>query len=201
MANMCNLKTTVHCYSEQHAMEVKREIENSFETDNAGSKRMYFKQSESRGFELFSAEFEQDGDKVILQSQIKLTLESLEALWFIQYLTGIAGKVSIKIEFFETCNRFDVGQYLYDGTSMEAWWIPPKAFFYFPDDLPSYEELFQILEKCGRRELLFEDVDRALGDYSTLIDEEEHNKGIESLNEEAEISGDVDDGVEEDIPF
>ena len=84
---------------------------------------------------------------------------------------------------------------------MEAWWIPPKAFFYFPDDLPSYEELFQILEKCGRRELLFEDVDRALGDYSTLIDEEEHNKGIESLNEEAEISGDVDDGVEEDIPF
>ncbi|AVM45913.1 hypothetical protein C5Q97_14830 [Victivallales bacterium CCUG 44730] len=178
MANICNLKTTVHCYSEQHAMEVKMGIENSFGSDNAEEKDMFFKQSESHGFWLFSADFEKDGNKVIVWSRIKWMLGPLEALLFIQYLTNIAGKVPIEIEYDETVYGFTFGRYLYDGTAMINWWLPSKAYRYLPV-YPLHQMLYQALEGWGRKTVLFDNVDRALYRYPKLLAEAEQKKEFE----------------------
>lgn len=170
MANICNLKTTVHCYSEQHAMEVKMGIENSFGSDNTEENDMFFRQSEPQGFWLFSADSEQDGNNVIFRSRIKWMLASLEALRLLEYVIDIAGNVPIEIEYAETFLGFTFGEYLYDGISMIDHWLPSDAFNFLPLYFQyDFGMLRKVLAAWGIKAIVFENVSQSLIEYPELL--------------------------------
>lgn len=154
-------------------------IENSFGSDNAEEKDMFFRQSESQGFWLFSADFEQNGNEVIFRSRIKWMLSPLEALRLLEYVIDIAGKVPIKIEYAETFLGFTFGEYLYDGISMIDHWLPRDAFNFLPLYFQyDFGMLRKVLAVWGVKAIMFENVAQSLIEYPELLKKAQRKDGI-----------------------
>lgn len=173
MANTCNVKITVRCLSKPHAMEVNEKIVNFFNPKNGNSDDLWFEQPETNGFFLFNIESMWEDDKVIIYAWVKWMLEPLGALMLTQYLTNIAGKVPIEIEYAEIFT-LNFGQYSYDGKSLVVHWLPDRVFEVLPPYFGlDYVALRPILKEWGKKEELFEDVDSALCMCKELFAEKE----------------------------
>lgn len=173
MANRCNVKITVRCLSEPHAMEVNEKIVNFFNPKNEDSNDIFFEQPETDGFFLFDVESMWEDDKVIIYAWVKWMLEPLGALMLTQYVTNIAGKVPIEIEYAEIFLE-NFGQYSYNGKSMVVHWLARKVFEVLPPYFGlDYAALRPILKAWGKKEELFEDVDSALCECKELFAEKE----------------------------